>query len=825
MEEERRESEAEELNSKTEEILGHIKKRSGKDLHDKDVEELISELQLYQSQLEMQVEKLQTTQENLEELRRQYFDLYNFAPVGYFTISPESIIKEVNLTGSEMLGVPPGMLKGAGLSNYVTSGSRDLFSSHLLALGRTKEKQSCEIKIRTVDRREFWAEIKSTPILSSFGDVETIRTTIIDISERKKREEVEHRLTGIMQNSAVAIILQDLSGNILAWNKGAKLMYGYTEKEAQLMNMEKLLPSHKRQEMDEILKKLQQGSNTLQMDTQRVTRSGNIVHVHSSYSLQYDMEGIPTAISSIENDITESKKFEADRKRLIRQLAGEQKVLEAIINQLPVGVMIAEPPDGKVIIKNSLIDKIFGYELGLPQSYKDYGTQITMLHPDGRPYAREELPLVRTLKFGEKVENEIATFRRGDGTMGMMSVNASPVREPNGEIIAGIAILQDATSRIEEEKKVLESRDFADNIIMSMGDGLLVIDENMRVVRCNLSYGKIFKVNPEDVKGKPFSELGSQIWNIPELQFLVKRLFEEAKSINDYEVIRVFPEIGRRIVIISGRPILGREEKPSLILLAFKDVTRQRIAEEEIQRLNAMLLKRYVELQNVNRELEAFTYSVSHDLRGPLRAMEGFSRILEEEYSSKLDEKGRHYIERVCSGADSMSQLIDDLLRLSRISQTSIEYAEVNLSRIAAEFANELKTSAPDRKVTFKIQQNLIAMGDHSLLRQLIENLIRNAWKYSRETKESVIEFSMTEIEGEKTYFVRDNGAGFDMKYANKLFMPFQRLHSSEEYSGTGIGLSIVKRIVDGHDGKIWAKAKEGDGATFYFTLGSREDL
>lgn len=406
----------------------------------------------------------------------------------------------------------------------------------------------------------------------------------------------------------------------------------------------------------------------------------------------------------------------------------------------------------------------------------------------------------------------------------MLNMNAAPVRDENGEIIAGIVIVQDITSRVEKEQQAKDGRQFADNIIGSMGDGLLVLDENMKVVRCNLSFCNTFNERTANVEGRLFFEIGSKSWNIPELRNLLLRIFTEARPIIDYEVIKKFPNIGRRIMIINGRPVLGREGKPDLILLTLKDVTNQRAAEEEIQRLNAMLLKRYVELQNANRELEAFTYSVSHDLRGPLRAMDGFSRLLQEEYSGHLDDNGRHYLERIRSGADSMSNLIDDLLRLSRISQTDIVYADVNLSAIVAEFAEELTRSNPDRKVSFEIQPDLIVRGDNNLLRQLLENLIRNAWKYSKEKPEAVIEFGMMEIEGEKSFYVHDNGAGFDMKYANKLFMPFQRLHSSKEYSGTGIGLSIVKRIVDGHDGKVWAEAKEGAGATFYFTIGNQED-
>jgi PAS domain S-box-containing protein len=824
VDEEKRKADSEKLNLKTDEILSYIQEKSHEDLHDKDVEELINELQLYQAELEIQIEELKQTQNSLEESRRQYFELYNLAPVGYFTLTAMGIIEEVNLTGADMLGVNRRMLKGARMASFIHSSSRDQFGLHISAVNRTKEKQFCELKMRTVDKTAFWIDMKSVPVLDETGELQGIRTAILDITERKKREEIEQRLSDIVQNTYDAVIMQDFSGNILAWNKGAREMYGYKEDEALKINISKLLPAHKKNEMDDVRQKLLQGHRTVQLETQRVTRTGNVVHVHASFSAQPDANGRPITISSIERDITEKKRHEADRKRLIRQLVREQNVLEAIINQLPVGILIAEPPDGRVIMKNDLVDKIFRYAWGMPQSYDEYGSQRKLFYLDSRQYEKADIPLLRALKKGETVENEVAIFERGDGSRGMLNMNASPVRDEKGEIMAGIVIIQDISSRVEEEHKMMESRDFADNIITSMRDGLLVLDENMKVVRCNLSFCKLFDVKSKEIEGRLFSELGTANWDIPELKWLLERLLENARAINDYEVIKEFPKIGRRIMIINGRPVLDREGKPDLILLTFKDVTRQRVAEEEIQRLNALLLKRYVELQNTNRDLESFTYSVSHDLRGPLRAMDGFSRLLQEEFSDKLDEKGRHYLERIRSGAAGMSDLIDDLLRLSRISQSDIEYSDVNLSKVASKFANELIDSNPKRKVGFEIQPDVIARGDGNLLRQVLENLIRNAWKYSKGKADSRIEFGMKRINGEWTYFVRDNGIGFDMKYADKLFMPFQRLHSSKEYSGTGIGLSIVKRIVDGHEGKVWAETKEGEGATFYFTLGNQEE-
>jgi light-regulated signal transduction histidine kinase (bacteriophytochrome) len=206
-----------------------------------------------------------------------------------------------------------------------------------------------------------------------------------------------------------------------------------------------------------------------------------------------------------------------------------------------------------------------------------------------------------------------------------------------------------------------------------------------------------------------------------------------------------------------------------------------------------------------------------------LRAIEGFSQILLEEYGEKLDYEARHYLDRITSGTRTMSDLINDLLRLSRISRAIMNEEAINLTSKAERIADELRKLDPDRNVEFRIEQNVLGEGDKKLIYQALENLMQNAWKYTRDSEKSVIEFGSLQKDDKTVYYVRDNGAGFDMEYVDKLFQPFQRLHTSEDFSGTGIGLSIVERIIRRHGGKVWAEGKEGQGATFYFTLQSGE--
>lgn len=244
----------------------------------------------------------------------------------------------------------------------------------------------------------------------------------------------------------------------------------------------------------------------------------------------------------------------------------------------------------------------------------------------------------------------------------------------------------------------------------------------------------------------------------------------------------------------------------------------------ETKRLNAELeqrvLERTAKLERINQELESFSYSVSHDLRAPLRSIDGFSQMLIEDYADKLDATGNDYLHRVRHAAQRMGAVIDDLLRLARITRTGMHRAHVDLSSLAAEVVTELRQRINAPAATLTIQPGMIANGDPALLRLALENLLNNAFKYSSKLAEPTIEFAKTTHNGRTVFFVRDNGAGFDMAYVDKLFGTFQRLHHEDEFPGTGIGLAIAKRVISRHSGEIWAEGAPGKGATFYFTLG-----
>jgi signal transduction histidine kinase len=243
-------------------------------------------------------------------------------------------------------------------------------------------------------------------------------------------------------------------------------------------------------------------------------------------------------------------------------------------------------------------------------------------------------------------------------------------------------------------------------------------------------------------------------------------------------------------------------------------------AEAQIRALNSALAQRAAALEAANQELEAFSYSVSHDLRAPLRSIDGFSLALVEDYGAQLDVEAQGYLARVRASAQRMAALIDALLNLSRVARSALHCESVALSSLAEDIARELQQSEPQRAVAFVIQPRLAARGDARLLRVVLENLVGNAWKFTVRQPQPVIEFGARGEPDGPVFYVRDNGAGFDMAYAQRLFGAFQRLHGQHEYPGTGIGLATVQRIIHRHNGRVWAESQVGAGATFYFTLG-----
>ncbi len=285
-------------------------------------------------------------------------------------------------------------------------------------------------------------------------------------------------------------------------------------------------------------------------------------------------------------------------------------------------------------------------------------------------------------------------------------------------------------------------------------------------------------------------------------------------EVGSYSLEKRYLAAGGRQVWVSLSVSLVRDAdgKPLYFVDQIQDITERKLAERELAR-------RAEELAHANAELEQFSYSVSHDLRAPLRSIDGFSQILLEDYADSLDEEGRAYLGRVRAASQHMGHLMDDLLDLSRVSRGPLRTGRVDLSALASDIVEELERSQPDREAKFVVAEGLEADGDARLLAVALENLLGNAWKFTSKKPAAKIEFGSFSENGTCVYYVRDDGAGFDAAYADRLFGTFQRLHNDDDFEGTGIGLATVQRVIHRHGGRLWAEGEVGKGATFYFTL------
>ena len=449
--------------------------------------------------------------------------------------------------------------------------------------------------------------------------------------------------------------------------------------------------------------------------------------------------------------------------------------------------------------------------------------------------------------------------KRKDGSLYPEWLSVSTVRDDGGTITNYVAIFTDLSDRMAAEQAVRASEQRYRTMFEEAPEGVWIIGADERTVEVNQRLCDLLGYSRGEMQGRtPFDFADEENRNIFEVQ---KNRRETAEKRN-YE-ISLRHRDGHNIPIHFSASNLRREDGSLLAVLAFvSDISERKAHEQERQRLHAELEQRVIErthaLLTANRELEAFSYSVSHDLRAPLRAINGFSHALEEEYDRLLDENGRHYLARVRAGSERMAELIDHMLELSQLSRREMNIDQTDLSAIAGEIAAELHAGEPARRVEWVIAPGMRARGDAVLLGVVLLNLLGNAWKYSSRRSEARIEFGTGEDSGpaagarpagstlgvpqggaangmerserssppspgrgpgRRCFFVRDNGAGFDMAHASKLFGAFQRLHSPADYPGNGIGLATVARIIHRHGGDVWAEGRPEEGATFWFSL------
>ena len=442
---------------------------------------------------------------------------------------------------------------------------------------------------------------------------------------------------------------------------------------------------------------------------------------------------------------------------------------------------------------------------------------LKLIHPDDR--ARYRADVIAHLR-GETDHFE-SEYRLADkdGKFHWVLARGLAHRNQQGRAVRIVGSIGDITARKLAEEQLKAERDFSRGLIDSLPAPFFLFDQQGRLVLWNRFVSEL--------TGLPDTELQNaeaETLVIPEQEPVMAHRIESAlisgEASAEVMLRRVdrepvpFLVVGRR-VILDGRPhIVG----------VGTDLTERKFAERAIKRLNTELERRVAErtsqLSAALNELESFSYSVSHDLRAPLRAIEGYSAILGSDYGDKLDEEAKELLRRVRAAVHRMGQLIDDLLTLSRVSRKELERRPVDLTQLAQSICEELRQQEPTREVLIDIAPNLQVEGDPSLMRTVLENLLGNAWKFTGRVDHPEIRFEATVHEGVDAFVVRDNGAGFDMRYRENLFRPFQRLHSDREFPGTGIGLATVARIVRRHGGEVWAEGEVGNGASLYFSIG-----
>ncbi|PMS21558.1 hypothetical protein C0Z18_06730 [Trinickia dabaoshanensis] len=636
------------------------------------------------------------------------------------------------------------------------------------------------------DGTEFPIEISLSPLDTEEGTL--VSASIRDGGERRKAEE---KFRNLLESAPDAMVIVDEEGRIGLVNAQTEKLFGYARSEMVGQWVEMLMPERFRKKhgahrtgffSDPRARAMGSG-----LELFGVRKDGREFPIEISLSPIATDEGV--IVSSAIRDITERKK-------------AEQK-FRGLLESAPDAMVIVDK-EGRIMLVNAQTERLFDYNRS-----ELIGQRVEVLVPER---FREIHPGHRAHYFADPKARYMGSHldlwgRRRDGSEFPAEVSLSPL-ESEGETLVSSTIRD-----VSERKKAEELRTQLAAIVDSSDDAIIGKSLDSTIRSWNSGAQRIFGYAPDEVIGKPVSLLlppGRQ----GEEPAIIERL-KNGERVEPFETVRRCKD-GRDIdVSVTISPIHDSRGNVVGASKVARDISDRKRAEEAVAQAKEAT-------DAANRELEAFSYSVAHDLRAPLRGIDGFSQALLEDYSANIDEQGQRYLRRVRESAQHMAQLIESLLTLARISRSDLQRERVELSGLAHAAAERLKASQPDRGVEFLIEDGLIATGDGRLLGVVIDNLFDNAWKFTRKQSHARIQLASTRQDGQSVFCVRDNGAGFDMAYVSKLFGVFQRLHPSDEYEGTGIGLATVQRIVRRHGGHIWAEGEVARGAAFYFTLNER---
>lgn len=758
-------------------------------------------------------------------------------------VSADAVFQYVSPSHQRILGYAPEDLLGRNAFEFFHPEDVAPVTAAFAAGINGRTAGRVEFRHRHADGHYVWLEAVGRPFFDEHGSVAGVVVNGRDITERKQAREAlrgsEERFRSLFGNSRDAIMtLEPPSWRFTSGNPTALKMFGAKNAEEFIscgpgeLSPERQpdgrISAGKAKEMIETA--VRQGSHFFEWTHRRIGGEEFPVNV----LLTRMEQGGKVFLQATVRDLTERKRAEA--------AAYHWAAIVESSDDAIIGLTL----DGVVTSWNPAAQKIYGYT-----AEEAIGQPMFLAIPaEQRGEARLILDRIRR---GERVAHFETVRVRKDGRRFNISLTISPITDDHGVIVGASAIARDVTERKRAEaairtlnaeldqrvaertaavfatneqlqREIIERKRMEETLrrseakfrlmFNSANDAMFILNLQGQFLEVNqvtcdrLQYTRdeLLQMTVKDLDPPEFAaRVGERIRQTLEDGYAV---FETAHIRRDGVVIPV--EVSARAIDYESEPA---------ILSVVRDITERKQAENRIKRLNDDLKQRALKLESANKDLEAFSYSVSHDLRAPLRAVDGFSTMLLDRYGAQLDAQGRHYLQRVQEGAQRMGELINDLLVLSRITRSEMHSQVVDLSALARTIVTDLRKTQPERQVAFLIADDVVVDGDAGLLRAALENLLGNAWKYTSKHLAARIEFGVSHQDGQPVYFVRDDGVGFDMTYVGKLFGAFRRLHAADEFEGTGIGLATVQRIIHRHGGRVWAEGAVQQGATFYFTL------
>jgi PAS domain S-box-containing protein len=689
-----------------------------------------------------------------------------------------------------------------------------IFQAHL---NKELEHYSCEHRLRCKDGNYKWFLVRGQAFWDETGKPVRAAGSLTDISDRKQAqialEESEERFRRAIVDAPLPIILHAEDGAVIKVNHAWTEISGYSAQEIPTIAdwIKKAFKSEQ--------ESVQANINRLYHLKHRVSEGENTILTPSGETRIWDFYSAPlgklpdgrSLVISTAIDITERKRAES-------ALQESEERLRLALNAANQGLYDLNLQTGDAII-SAKYTQMLGYELA--EFQETNAKWLERLHPEDRETVGQTFAdYVAGNRDDYRVEFRQRT-KTGDWKW-ILSVGKIVEWDESGKPIRMLGTHTDISERKLAEAALLASEKQLRTILENMPVMLDAVDPEGNIIIWNQECERVTGYSSEEIIGNP------QAWEMcyPDPIYREEMMMKWVKVGHNYrnwEWDLVCKNGERKTISWSNIselfPVPGWSGWGIGI-----DITERKQAELEVIQLNQNLEQRVkertVELAAANKELEAFSYSVSHDLRAPLRGIDGFSKVLLERYNELFDDKGKHYLNRIRAGTQRMGELIEDMLMLSRVTRAEMKRSPVNLSAIAQEISQNLGEYQPERSVEWQISPDVTTLGDAALLRIVLENLLGNAWKFTSNCDRAQIEFGTTLVsEHTQAYFVRDNGVGFDMAYANKLFIAFQRLHSNDDFPGTGVGLAIVQRIIHRHGGEVWAEGTIDQGAVFYFTL------